>query len=167
MRAALVGLLPRLRAYARSLEPNVAAADDLVHDAVVRALSAVPPPEAELAPWLFTVLRNHFLNVVRRRRVEQRAGAMMARDPPTLAEPADAMTHARQLLEAMASLPAVQREALTLIGAHGFAYEQVARITRVPVGTVKARVARGRAAIARRLHAGAEPLLGQSTTIDA
>jgi RNA polymerase sigma-70 factor (ECF subfamily) len=156
-RAALVGLLPRLRAYARTLEPSAAAADDLLQDAVVRALAARPPPSEELAPWLFTVLRNRFLNLVRRRRVEARADALMQLAPPALAEPADSLTHTRELLQAMATLPAAQREALVLIGAHGFAYDQVARITGVPVGTVKARVARGRAALAQRLHgAGAD-----------
>jgi len=154
-RALLVSLLPRLRAFARSLQPSAHAADDLLQDAVARALAAAPPRTTTagsgLAAWLFTIVRNHAFNLARRRRVEQRASEMLGKlDPPT-APAADSLAEARDLAAELARLPLAQREAVLLIGAHGFSYEEAARITGVAVGTVKARVARGRAAIARRL----------------
>ena len=156
-RAALVSLLPRLRAFARSLQPNPHAADDLLQDAVAKALGAAPPaPMAEgsgLAAWMFTIVRNHAFNLARRRRVEQRASDSLGQiDPPT-APPPDSLAEAHDLAAELARLPLAQREAVLLVGAHGFSYEEAATITGVAVGTVKARVARGRAAIARRLAA--------------
>lgn len=166
-RADLVLLLPRLRAFARTLQPGTHAADDLLHDALARALSATPPDRAAqpaaFAPWLFTIVRNHAFNLARRRKVEQRASEMMQRIEPPSAPPPDSFAEANDLAAELARLPLVQREAVLLVGAHGFSYEEVAAITHAPVGTVKARVARGRATIAARLGAAHQPPPHQPT----
>ena len=72
-RRRLIGLLPELRGYARFLARDRAEADDLVQDAVVRALAALPrlSDDAALRPWLFTILRNTFYEQARRRRTER------------------------------------------------------------------------------------------------
>lgn len=160
-RQALVALLPRLRAYARTLQPGTHAADDLLHDAVARALAATPPDAGQaasatdpaLARWLFTIVRNHAFNLARRRRLERRVSAMMEQYEPPPVPPPDSDAQARELAAELLRLPLVQREAVLLVGAHSFSYEEAAAITGAPVGTVKARVARGRASIARRLAA--------------
>jgi RNA polymerase sigma-70 factor (ECF subfamily) len=153
-REALVALLPRLRAFARALAGQ--GGDDLLQDAVARALAAAPPPVTELSPWLFAIVRNRALNLARRARVERRAAALLEQAPPTLAPAPDSTAEAGEVARAVACLPGVQREALLLVGAHGFSYEEAAAITGAPVGTVKARVARARAALAQQLGAATD-----------
>ncbi len=77
------------------------------------------------------------------------------------------------LRRALDRLPPAQREAIMLVGGGGFAYEEVAAITNVPVGTVKSRVARGRAALEQIFEDGCLPsrrrsgLDGTTSPLDA
>ncbi|MDJ0390171.1 sigma-70 family RNA polymerase sigma factor [Roseomonas sp. E05] len=151
IRSRLAGLLPDLRAFARFLARDAALADDLVQEAVLRALRAESQwdPETSLRAWLFRILRNAFLEQVRRHGTERRALARMpAPDGPQPA--AQEAQHAvSDLARALELLPLPQREALILVGAHGLSHEEAAAVCNVPIGTVKARVARARAALAR------------------
>lgn len=146
----IAGLLPDMRAFARFLARDRATADDLVQDAVVRALSALDQfqPGTNLKAWLFTILRNGFYEQGRRRKRESLA--MQARFEPS--EAADPEQHARgdvsDLQRLLFRLPPSQREALILVGAQGLSHEEAARICCVPVGTMKARLSRARAALA-------------------
>ncbi len=58
--------------------------------------------------------------------------------------------------KAFALLGADQKEALLLVGAEGFSYMEAGEITGVPVGTVKSRVNRARAALTKLLGLDAE-----------
>ncbi|ONG46206.1 RNA polymerase subunit sigma-24 [Pseudoroseomonas deserti] len=151
MRRLLPGLLPELRAFARFLARDAAQADDLVQEAILRALRAEAQwdPATSLRAWLFHILRNAFLEQLRRRGTERRA---LERLPPPAAPAAseqEARGEVADLQRAMAALPAPQREALILVGAHGLSHEEAAAVVGAPVGTVKARVARARAALAQ------------------
>ncbi|MFC3124978.1 sigma-70 family RNA polymerase sigma factor [Pseudoroseomonas globiformis] len=158
-------MLPDLRAFARFLARDTAAADDLVQEAIVRALraeaqwdpergpegAAGPDPEASLRAWMFRILRNVFLETMRRRGTERRAMEQMPL-PDTAPPAAQEARHAvSDLARALAHLPLAQREALILVGAHGLSHEEAAQVCNVPVGTMKARVARARAALARQV----------------
>lgn len=152
--ADLVALLPDLRGYARFLAPDRAEADDLVQEALVRALAAIDQfrPGSNLRAWLFVILRNAFFEQARRRRTER---AVLARSGPAPAQapPAqEARTELADLQEQIFILPPLQREALVLVGAHGMSYEEAAEICAVPVGTMKARVSRARARLARNMQ---------------
>ncbi|WP_106409312.1 sigma-70 family RNA polymerase sigma factor [Teichococcus deserti] len=151
LRRLLPGLLPELRAFARFLARDAAQADDLVQEAILRALRAEAQwdPATSLRAWLFHILRNAFLEQLRRRGTERRA---LERLPPPAAPAAseqEARGEVADLQRAMAALPAPQREALILVGAHGLSHEEAAAVVGAPVGTVKARVARARAALAQ------------------
>jgi RNA polymerase sigma-70 factor (ECF subfamily) len=153
-REELVEHLPALRAFALSLTREGAAADDIVQDTIVKAWTNMDKfqPGTNLRAWLFTILRNTFYSARRktRREVSDTDGIHAAR----LATRPDhdgrlAMTDFRA---AFAQLPDEQREALILVGASGFSYDDAARMTGVAVGTVKSRANRGRKRLADLLH---------------
>ncbi|MFM6852550.1 MAG: sigma-70 family RNA polymerase sigma factor, partial [Sphingopyxis sp.] len=107
--------------------------------------------------WTFTILRNIFLSDMRRNRFRGEWDDLTAER--TLAAPAsqDKQVELADLYRAMQLLPPAQREALILIGAGGFAYEEAAEICGVAVGTIKSRVARGRTALEAMINDGALP----------
>lgn len=152
-RAALVALMPNLRAFARSLCPNPARADDLVQDTLVKALANMDrfQPGTHLRAWLFTILRNSYFSDLRktRREVEDVDGQHAA----TLSEHPN--QHGAADLEdfkrAFATLNDDHREVLTLVGAFGLSYEEAADICGCAVGTVKSRLNRARKKLADML----------------
>ncbi len=151
-RAGLAALLPQLRAYARFLAGARAQADDLVQEALLRALAAEHQwePGSNLRAWTFRILHNLFLEQLRRGGTERRAlDTMDSRGTaPATQEAAAELGHLARQLD---TLPLPQREALILMGAHGLSAEEAGLVCGVPPGTIKARVSRARAALAR-LH---------------
>jgi RNA polymerase sigma-70 factor (ECF subfamily) len=141
----LIALLPQLRAFARSLVGTDG--DDLVQDSLVRALKARHTfvPGTNLKAWMFTILRNQWVTSGRRKRVETGLAEEHAPPTPPTQEHAVALRDFARLLK---RLPVKQREALLLVAAEGFSYEEAAAISRTSVGTVKSRVSRARAFLA-------------------
>lgn len=146
----LVALLPHLRAFARGLCGRTDRADDLAQEAVLRAWAARENfvPGTNLKAWLFTIARNHFLNDLRRARRETQLEEGQAEVAlVSEAEQEDGL-YLSDLHRALDLLPPERREALLLVGASGFSYEEAAQVCGVAVGTIKSRVARGRAQLA-------------------
>src|SRR6516165_2922667 len=139
--------IPRLRRYARALIRDPARADDLVQNALVRAIAKqhLWRPGTDLRAWLFTILHHQNVNDVRRFSREG-AGVPVEHVAPALAAVSDpsAVLQIRDLERAMAALPEGQRQVILLVGLEGMRYEDVAAILRVPVGTVRSRLSRGR-----------------------
>src|SRR4051794_19139516 len=154
LRDQVLGTVPSLRAFAISLCGNVDRADDLVQETLLRALSNINSfePGTNMQAWLFTILRNLFHSEYRKRRreVEDADGKYAA----TLAVQPSQGAHLdfEDLQRALTRLPADQREALLLVGASGFSYEQAAEICGCAVGTIKSRVNRARNRLAELLH---------------
>ena len=154
----LVALIPHLRAFARTLCGDAAAADDLAQDAVMKAWDARSSFQmgTNMKAWTFMILRNQFYSEKRRSwrqsQLDQEAAerTLVAIDDPSSPIALDEMRLA------LGMLPAEQREALILVGAGGFAYEEAADICGCAVGTVKSRVSRARRAPAR--HPGGRRL---------
>ncbi|MEL6586336.1 MAG: RNA polymerase sigma factor [Pseudomonadota bacterium] len=150
----LVEHLPSLRAFARSLARNAATADDLVQDTVVKAWTNIDKfqPGTNMRAWLFTILRNTFYSLRRKRsrEVADVDGKMAA----TLSEkPAhDGRLVMQDFQVAFAELTDEQREALLLVGASGFSYEEAAEMCGCAVGTIKSRTNRGRKRLAELMH---------------
>jgi len=149
-------LLPNLRAFARSLTGNADRADDLVQETLVKAWNARNrfTPGSNLKAWLFTILRNTHISERRRRRweVEDVDGEYAA----NMAVAGDQTSH-MEFLEfenAFATLPPEQKEALLLIGAEGFSYEEAALMCGCATGTLKSRVNRARAKLSVKLGYG-------------
>jgi len=150
----IVEVIPNLRAFARSLVSNPSQADDLVQGALMRALSNLDKFEegTNLRAWMFTILRNLFYSELRKRKreVEDADGgyAAMLSTPPNQ----NAALELKDFRPALGQLPTEQREALILIGASGFSYEDAANICGCAIGTMKSRVNRGRNRLAELLQ---------------
>jgi len=147
----LVKLIPHLRAFARTLAGEPAGADDLAQDAMMKAWDARASFQmgTNMKAWTFMILRNQFYSEKRRSwrqtQLDQEAAerTLVAVDDP------EAPVALDELRLSLAQLPPEQREALILVGAGGFAYEEAADICGCAVGTVKSHVSRAR----RALHA--------------
>ncbi|WBU52909.1 RNA polymerase sigma factor [Paracoccus sp. SCSIO 75233] len=167
----LVDHLPALRAFALSLTREGASADDLVQDTIVKAWTNMDKFQAgtNLRAWLFTILRNTFYSARRKtkREVSDADGVHAAR-LATRPEH-DGRLALNDFRTAFQQLPDEQREALILVGASGFSYEEAAEMTGVAVGTVKSRANRGRRRLAELLHLdeGEEVEMTDRTTLAA
>jgi RNA polymerase sigma-70 factor (ECF subfamily) len=152
----ILACLPHLRAFARSLTGDRDRADDLVQDAVLRALSASQQytPGTNFKAWIFTILRNLYFNEFRRNRALMRPLEAADLEIHATAPSQQAGLEFDDFRRAFKTLPPEQREALVLVGADGFRYEEAAAICGCPVGTIKSRVARARGEIERLLGAG-------------
>jgi RNA polymerase sigma factor (sigma-70 family) len=148
-KAELALVIPQLRAFGRSLSGNRDLADDLVQETLLKAWAARSRFQAgtNMRAWTFIILRNLFLSQMRRSRFTGEWDDLVA--DRLLAAPAsqDRQIELVDVERALQHLPASQREALILVGAGGFAYEEAAEICGVAVGTIKSRVARGRVAL--------------------
>ncbi len=147
----IVGVLPHLRAFARSLTGDADKADDLVQDTVVRALNAAAQftPGTNFKAWTFTILRNLHVNHLRRRKIQadQRGGVDLDLIPVPATQPSS--LEFEDMRRALACLSPEQHEVVLLIGASGFSYEDAARICGCAVGTIKSRLCRARRELAR------------------
>jgi RNA polymerase sigma-70 factor (ECF subfamily) len=150
LRNDILAAVPSLRAFAISLSGNADRADDLVQETLLRALANIDSfqPGTNMSAWLFTILRNHFRSEYRKRRREVEDGEGHYAD--TLKSQPDQIGQVefREFREALAQLPSDQREALVLVGASGFSYEEAAHICDCAVGTIKSRVNRARTRLA-------------------
>jgi len=155
-RAELARVIPHLRAFGRSLSGNRDLADDLVQETLLKAWAARQRFQAgtNMRAWTFIILRNLFLSQMRRARFKGEWDDLTANK--ILAAPASQERHVdlADLQRALMHLPQPQREALILVGAGGFAYEEAAEICGCAVGTIKSRVARGRVALEQLMTGG-------------
>ena len=145
----LLALVPFLRAFARSLSGRRDSADDLAQEALVKAWQSRASfiPGTNLKAWLFMILRNHFYSERRRAWRQTPWDAEAAERIPGNNGGQAWAAELSDVARALKSLPIEQREALILVGAGGFAYQEAARISNCAVGTVKSRVARARSAL--------------------
>jgi RNA polymerase sigma factor (sigma-70 family) len=154
----LIAQIPALRRYARALCGDAWAADDLVQDTLERAcdkwrLWAVG---TDLRAWLFTLMHN--LHVSGVRQSLRRSAAVPLVDIDDAAEPAApdvAQDLALDLQRCLLRLPEEQRAVLLLVSLEDMSYEQVARITGTPIGTVMSRLSRARTRLQALMNAPA------------
>jgi len=150
----LIAAVPHLRRYALSLTRDTVESDDLVQFTLLKAWEHRGrfEPGTRLKAWLFTILRNGYLNgrMKRRWEVPDPDGAHASR----LSRPAeqDGKLDVRDLQVALGRLDAAQREALLLIAVDDLSYEEAAAVIGCPPGTVKSRVCRARDRLARALN---------------
>jgi RNA polymerase sigma-70 factor (ECF subfamily) len=152
----LLAAVPSLRAFAISLSGNVDRADDLVQETLLRAVEHCDKfqPGTSLNAWLFTILRNLFHSDYRKRRRE-------VEDPDNFhvgrlaSQPEQSgYVDLQDFRTALARIPSEQREALLLVGASGFSYDEAANICGCAVGTIKSRVNRARVRLGEMLSLG-------------
>lgn len=149
-------VIPQLRAFGRSLSGSRDLADDLVQETMLKAWAARNRFQAgtSMKAWTFTILRNQFLSQARRARFKGEwdpvaAGRLLARSADQ-----DKKIELADVQRALMQLPQAQREALVLIGAGGFSYDEAAAITKCEIGTIKSRVSRARVSLEQLISKG-------------
>jgi RNA polymerase sigma-70 factor (ECF subfamily) len=162
----MLAAVPSLRAFAMSLSGRFDRADDLVQGTLVRALANIHSftPGTNMSAWLFTILRNQFRSEYRKRRreVEDTDGGYL--DSLKSAPEQHGRLEFKELFAALAKLPLEQREALLLVGASGFHYDDAAAICKTAVGTIKSRVNRARKLLAELLERDDADKIGTTPT---
>ena len=145
----LVGVIPHLRAFARSLCKDPTQADDLAQEALAKAWKARGSfePGTSLKAWTFMILRNQFYSEKRRSWRSTPLDAEVAENTLVASDNPTAPMELLDLRAALNKLPDDQKEALILVGAGGMAYEEAAQVCQCAVGTIKSRVSRARRAL--------------------
>lgn len=143
----------------RALLRSPDAADDLVQDALERALTKLENWQSGESPrrWLFKIMHNLFIDHVRREGRRGENAMLRLDDSEALAQPS--LQHeaavSRELLDALQAIAPDRRAAIVLVGVEGFSYAEAAELLGVPAGTVMSRIARGREELRRMLDDGA------------
>jgi len=151
--SALIHLMPEFRAYARSVSADPADADDLVGDAVERALTAANRPHDvdAIRPWMFRIIRNLTIDEARKRKVRREYFETESRfmNEDTLSAGMAGHGTLDDVLTRMAfeKLNPAEREILYLVDVTGLKYAETADVLDVPVGTIMSRVSRARRAL--------------------
>lgn len=155
----LTAVIPHLRAFARGLCGRPDMADDLVQETMLKAWAAQErfEPGTSMRAWTFVILRNAYLTDMRRNRFRGDYDETVAERILTAPAGQEDPIHLADLHRALQTLPPERREALLLVGAGGFSYEEAANICGCAIGTIKSRVGRARAALTAMLEDGSIP----------
>lgn len=155
----LTKVVPHLRAFARGLCGRPDMADDLVQEALLKAWAAQDrfEPGTSMRAWTFVILRNAYLTDMRRNRFRGEYDETVAERILTAPAGQEHPIHLSDMHRALLTLPPERREALLLVGAGGFSYEEAAEICGCAVGTIKSRVGRARAALTAMIEGGTMP----------
>jgi RNA polymerase sigma-70 factor, ECF subfamily len=153
-------LLPDLRVRAMRLARDPAVADDILQDALERALRFEHQYEAEtnLRAWMSRILLSVFISRCRRLRRERRATESLATDPCAwIAKdaPPSMLELSPCAVRALSAIPDSFRQAIELVDIAELSYRAAADTMGVPLGTVMSRLHRGRKLLAQAL---AEPV---------
>jgi len=150
----IVDHLPHLRAFALLLTRERTLADDLVQEAIVRALTYADQfqPGTNFKAWITTILRNSYFNEIRHRTRVSQMSVTAPHNEPTASGGQEEHLDLRDFERAFRVLTPVQREALVLVGASGFSYEDAAEIAGCAIGTMKSRVSRARIQLQQMLN---------------
>jgi len=152
----MIAALPALRAFSRSLCGRQGIADDMAQNALVNAWRARGrfEPGSNMRAWLFTIVRNEYYSYARRAWRQSHWDAAQSEAIPAPLDEQQWSMELGDMERGLRKLPDTQREALVLVAAGGVSYEEAAKISNVAIGTVKSRVARGRAALAAMMDGG-------------
>ncbi len=168
-RAQIIAAIPGLRAFGLSLTARGDRADDLVQETLMKAWKHHESFQegTNMKAWLYTILRNEFYSQIRKRKREVEDADGVYSSKVAVHAEQDGHLDMADLRIALAKLPEDQREAIILVGASGFSYEEAAEICSVAVGTIKSRVNRARAKLAVLLQLGEDDVLRPDTQPDA
>lgn len=137
-----------MRRYARALLRDADAADDLVQDALERALSRLDNWRSGENPrrWLFTIMHHLFVDQFRRSRRRGEHAVLPLDNSEAQSQPAVQFGNAAnaETLNALQKIGDDRRAALLLVAVEGFSYAEAAEMLGIPAGTVMSRVSRGR-----------------------
>jgi len=156
----LVGLLPRLRRFARGLAGDRDKADDLVQETCERALTRLAQFQegTRFDSWLYRIIYTRWIDAFRREKIRSAGLIRLAgeEDKPTgPIDPSSAhLATAMDIHDALKIIPEEHRAAIILVSVEGYSYKEAADVLNVPIGTVASRVARARTILNRLLSRG-------------
>jgi len=155
----LVALIPDVRAFSRLLCKRRAIAEDLAQEALAKAWRSreLFEPGTNMKSWLFTILRNTFYTQNRRGWRETSWDSEKGEAIPTPPNEQEWAMNLSDAVRALYGLTDDQREAILLVAVAGLTYDDAGRVCGRPGGTMKSRVARGRASMLKMLDGG-EPI---------
>jgi RNA polymerase sigma-70 factor (ECF subfamily) len=162
-RETMIQLIPSLRAFAVSLTGSTVSADDLVQETLLRAIASFSSfePGTNMGAWLFTILRNQVFSQYRReRRTSEYYRSLQDLQSGKIPPDQYSRLELDDLRKGLDTLPREQREAIILVGASGFSYDEAAAICGCAAGTIKSRVSRARARLAQLLDPDGPNLVG-------
>ncbi len=168
-REQIIAAIPGLRAFGLSLTSRSDRADDLVQETLMKAWKHHDSFEegTNLKAWLYTILRNEFYTQLRKRKREVEDADGFYSSKVAVHAEQDGHLDMSDLKGALDKLPEDQREAIILVGASGFSYEEAAEICGVAVGTIKSRVNRARARLTVLLEIGVDEKFGPDASSEA
>lgn len=153
----LVENIDHLKPFALSFTRDDEKAKDLLQETLCRALVSQDKysKNTNIRGWLFTVMRNTFINNYRRTRIEQRIfspshGGAPYNAGPVTSDGADSGLKVKEILAAIQALPEFLRVAFSL-HFEGYKYEEIARINDIALGTIKSRIHLARKMIIRQI----------------
>lgn len=153
MKTDLIALLPRLRRFACTVTKSATDADDLVQEACIRALTRQDQwdPAYPLDRWVFRILRNLWIDEVRKRQVRVGQGQVSAEETTELvsSETGEARFAERELQQKISALPNELALVILVVSVEGYSYKEAAGLLGVPVGTVMSRLHRARRQLAQ------------------
>lgn len=164
IRDEMIRLLPRLRAFARSLTRSADAADDLVQQCCEKALGRIASfqPGTRLDVWLFRILRNSWIDSLRARRTTVALDDLESGGVELIGEDGrrtvEARLHLSAVERAMAALPQDQQDVLSAVCVAGLGYREAADLLGLPQGTVMSRLSRARQALHQALNSNVAEL---------
>ena len=164
----VIAAIPSLRAFGLSLTARADRADDLVQETLMKAWKHYDSfePGSNMKAWLYTILRNEFYTQLRKRKREVEDVDEFYSSKVAVHGEQEGHLDMADLRTALTKLTDDQREAVILVGASGFSYEEAAVICKVEVGTIKSRVNRGRAKLAQLLDIGADEKFGPDSSTE-
>lgn len=162
----LVTHLPAVRAFALSLTRNRAVADDMMQDTVLKAWSNMDKftPGTNMRAWLFTILRNNYYSSRRKLNREVADVDSAFSDKLAVKPDHDGRLQMADFKVAFDQLGDEHREALILVGASGYSYDDAAEMCGVAPGTMKSRVNRARAKLTEMLELDDDDVLELTDT---
>lgn len=139
-----------MQRYARALTHDGPDAEDIVHDAMIRAMEGEATFERGRSRkrWLLSIVHNVFFTQKRREGAEARRDSRFA-ETQNASVRADQEHHARltHIAQRFATLPEAQRRVLQIVAIEGRSYQEAARMLKVPIGTIMSRLSRARATL--------------------
>lgn len=157
----VIAQLASLKRYARSLVRNNSDAEDLMHDALVKAYERQSTfrSGANLRNWLLSIIHNTHVDRLRsnRSRIQRETSVTVDKGqeyPPNQED----VVQLRQIKEAFMQLPVEQREALYLVAIEDLTYQQAAKTLEIPIGTLMSRISRARSTLRNFENGTARPL---------
>jgi RNA polymerase sigma-70 factor (ECF subfamily) len=166
----IVEVIPHLNRYALKIAGSPDEAEDLVQDCVERALrkSNLYRPDTNLRAWMFTMMRNLFINRKRREKVSQRYTETARLESSQVTAPIQVtQIFLNQTVSALGSLGREEREAVRLLGIEERSHREAADEMDLPVGTMKSRLFRARAKLRGTMVLGGLGVFGSGNELDA